>query len=114
MEEIDFLMRLESGGLSVHEGALGIAAQLDEWLHTPVGSIYGNPFWGNRFTRYKHETTDTSMAVIIENEMLCDLRRDLPQIPLAGIRCEPASAQDYKVTFLFEGGEQHSGEVKTQ
>ncbi len=105
MDEIDFLMSVESGGVTTHEGEFSEMAQLDEWLHTPVGSIYGMPYWGNRLSRYKHEPTDDSMAVIIENELLIDLRRDLPNLKLSGIRCDPTGIQDYKIQFFTQNSE---------
>lgn len=101
MNEVDFLMRVESGGIATHEGLEGYIAQLDEWLNTPRGTVYGNPTWGNRFFRYKHQPTDESMGVIIENEIIFDLRRDLPDVPLAGIRCDPDGIQDYSIQFLL-------------
>lgn len=104
MDEIDFLMRVTSGGVTTYEDADALIAQLDEWLNTPRGSIYGRPDWGNLFIRYKHQPTDDSTAVIIENEILPVLKRDLPALRIGGLRCDPDGVQDYTINFMTNAG----------
>lgn len=104
MDEIDFLMRVTAGGLSTSSGNDAKLARLDEWLNTPRGSIYGRPNWGNIFTKYKHQPTDESTAVIIENESLPILRVDLPDVRILGIRCDPGGIQDYILSIMTDSG----------
>ncbi|EKN4689560.1 hypothetical protein ABF236_003563 [Yersinia ruckeri] len=107
MNEIDCLLRIDADGLSLCLGTnKALPARLEEWLRTPIGSIYGLPEWGNPLAEFKHEPTNQFVAVFIENRLVSKLRTDLPEIQLSGIRCTPASdAKDmYLISFQMQTG----------
>ncbi|PLR30231.1 hypothetical protein CYR55_22370 [Chimaeribacter californicus] len=87
MKEIDHLMTLESNGLKEYGGELqSKAAQLREWLDTPVGSVYGLPGWGCILNQFKHEPTNQAhVQVTIECQLLQKLAEDLPNLKITGI-----------------------------
>ena len=107
MNEIDCLLRTDADGLSLLLGAnKALPARLEEWLRTPVGSIYGLPEWGNELADFKHEPPSQNVAVFIENRLVSKLRTDLPEVQLSGIRCSLASdVKDmYVISFLTPAG----------
>ncbi|MGL5103061.1 MAG: hypothetical protein ACRC6N_11130 [Plesiomonas sp.] len=112
LNEIDCLMRVDSGGVIINLGAKkAIPSQLDEWLRTPVGSIYGLPEWGHPLADFRHEPTDETVAVFIENKIVSKLRNDLPNVAISGIRCVPNSSEIdmYNIIFLLPTGEYSIG-----
>ncbi|MDE1486454.1 hypothetical protein KKI95_14400 [Xenorhabdus bovienii] len=107
MNEIDCLLRIDAGGLTLKSGeSEALPARLEEWLRTPIGSIYGLPEWGNPLVEFKHEPTNQLVSVFIENRLISKLRTDIPEINLSGIRCAPASdvIDMYVITFQIQTG----------
>ncbi|HHA1396849.1 hypothetical protein [Enterobacter soli] len=87
MKEIDHLMTLGTNGLKQYSGQLeSKAAMLREWLDTPVGSVYGNPGWGNILSQFKHEPTNLAhVQAAMESRLLTKLSEDLPDLKVNGI-----------------------------
>lgn len=108
--EIDALMRVDAGGVIVKEGASDTNfMRLEEWLRTPLGSVYGLPSWGNTLQRYKHEPIDPDngnlVEVAIENDLVTKLRQDLPSIQLQQVRCEAITEDILNIRFVMAEGE---------
>lgn len=107
MKEIDYLMRVDAGGvITFEDDPEAKQARLDEWFGTPEGSIYGIPSWGNPIGEYKHEPTSQDyLAVLIESHLISKIRTDLPEVDLQGINCYPANGlpqYDGKGGFVVE------------
>ena len=87
MQEIDHLMTLNTSGVKTYKSAVeALAERFREWLNTPVGSIWGNPGWGNILGEFQHEPTSLShVQVAIENRLLAKLKVDLPEVSIKSI-----------------------------
>lgn len=85
--EIDYLMGLTSTGLKTYSTELDAkAAMLQEWIDTPVGSVYGMPGWGNILSEFKHDPIGSShVQVALESRLLRKLSEDLPALNIKGI-----------------------------
>lgn len=110
LNEIDALMRVDAGGVVVKEGAANTNfMRLEEWLRTPMGSVYGLPSWGNPMQRYKHEPIGSEnshlVEVAIENDLVTKLRQDLPSIQLQQVRCEAISEDMLNIRFVMSESE---------
>lgn len=79
-QTIDYLMNLNEQGVVVHTDSDVILNDITEWLDTPVGSIFGNPSWGNELATFKHENMNDDLAISAENSISRGLTRDLPAI----------------------------------
>lgn len=107
MNEIDALMRTDAGGVIIYEGDNAAQlAQFDEWLRTPVGSVWGLPSFGNTLADFRHEPSGNSTEIAIEAALISKLRQDLPDLTLRGIRCTTITNEFdlYFVQFLFPFG----------
>lgn len=107
--EIDGLLRVDAGGVIVMEGAeKADQARLDEWLRTPIGSIYGLPSWGNPLANFKHEPIGSERSylveVAIENSLIKKLRIDLPSVRILQVRCQAISEDMLEIGFGMPGG----------
>ncbi|MEY8773019.1 hypothetical protein AB6T85_21650 [Erwinia sp. ACCC 02193] len=110
MNEIDSLLRVTGEGVSVKLGdSEAQEAQIEEWLHTPQGSIYGLPGWGNPLQKYKHEPMNTFTEVAIENDMVTSLKRDIPDVELTGIRIEAIEKDLFYLTIGLPSGDYSTG-----
>lgn len=87
MREIDHLMTLYTGGMKTYGSEIeALGERFREWLNTPVGSIWGNPAWGNILPVFKHEpTTKSHIQVAMENRLLSKLRSDLPEMNIRNV-----------------------------
>jgi hypothetical protein len=107
MNEIDSLMRTDFGGVVIYEGEnASKVAQFDEWLHTPAGSVWGLPTFGNTMKDFKHEPSGNATEIAIEAAMITKLNIDLPELGLLGIRCNTATGffDLYEISFIFPFG----------
>ncbi|EPH3081395.1 hypothetical protein ACR2SE_28835 (plasmid) [Citrobacter freundii] len=107
--EIDGLLRVDAGGVIVMEGAdKADQARLDEWLRTPIGSIYGLPSWGNPLVNFKHEPLGSEKSVFvevaIENALIKKLRIDLPSLRVFQVRCAALSVDMLEIIFAMPSG----------
>lgn len=110
MNEIDSLLRVTGEGVSVKLGDNEAQeAKIEEWLHTPQGSIYGLPGWGNPLQKYKHEPMNTFTEVAIENDMVTSLKRDIPDVELTGIRIEAIEKDLYYLSIGLPWGDYSTG-----
>lgn len=87
MQEIDHLMKLNTSGIKTYKSAVeALAERFREWLNTPVGSVWGNPGWGNILGEFQHEPTSLShVQVAMENKLMAKLKVDLPEISIQSI-----------------------------
>jgi hypothetical protein len=87
LQEIDHLMTLTTNGIKTYETATeAYAEELREWMNTPVGSVYGKPWWGTIIGQFKHEPTNQShIQVAIQNRMYQKISEDLPNLQIQGI-----------------------------
>lgn len=88
MAEINHLMALDAGELTVHlSDDEAQIAQINLWLDTPKGEYWGRPEWGNRFAMFKHEPIGDAetFSATFENLLLLDIRQDLPFISVQSI-----------------------------
>lgn len=91
-KEIDYLMGMSESGVITYSDADADVNNVLEWLDTPKGSIYGRPEWGNEFVKFKHEPTNSEVtAMNIEFNVIQTITRDLPNIVLVSIFCEPST-----------------------
>ncbi|MCX8979198.1 hypothetical protein NLN92_14390 [Citrobacter portucalensis] len=104
MNEIDSRLRVDVSGVVLFLEEKAMPAQLEEWLRTPQGSVWGWPSWGNPLARFKHEPMNDYTAVAIENFLIDKLEQDLPDLPLSGVRCNPVSDDLYQIYFYFQSG----------
>jgi hypothetical protein len=107
MNEIDALMRTDAGGVIIYEGdAASQVAEFDEWLRTPVGSVWGLPGWGNNLADFKHEPSGNSTEIAVETALMTKLAQDLPSLKLLAIRCNTVTDHFdlYTVSFVFPFG----------
>ncbi len=110
IHEIDGMLRVDAGGVILSEGEAEVSyTRLEEWLRTPMGSVYGLPSWGNPLKNYKHEpigsTTSFLVEVAIENALIQKLRVDLPGIKIMQIRCEAVTEDMLGIWFVMPSGE---------
>ena len=87
MQEVDHLMTVTTAGVKTYSRAVeALAERFREWLNTPVGSVWGNPGWGNILPQFKHEPTGMShVQIAIENRLLSKLKTDLPELGISSI-----------------------------
>jgi hypothetical protein len=108
LREIDPLLRVNESGVIIKEGEENAwMVRLEEWLRTPVGSVWGLPHWGNPIAEFKHEPIgeeSTHVDVAIENRLATKLRSDLPGLGLQAIRCEALSQDQVLVSFYTRNG----------
>lgn len=105
--EIDYLMSLdESGVILLEDEAEAIANNIKEWMDTPRGQIYGNPNWGHDFGKFKHEPHNETTAVGIEGMILTGLPRDVANVSIYAIWCEPdpVALDKYNVEVVTNAG----------
>lgn len=110
--EIDAFLDVDENGIVLAEGESDAwIARLEEWLRTPLGSVYGLPSWGNNMAEFKHEpigsTTNQFIEVAIEARLMTKLRTDLPGIALLGVECHAISEDQLQLNFNI-GGSIHS------
>lgn len=103
MNEIDYLMRLDQGGVIEFGGNDGAIAQIREWLDTPQGQVWGKPQWGNLLSQFKHEPMDEITEVAMENTIMLTIKSDLPRIDIGGIRVKCLDIDAYKITIMANG-----------
>ncbi|TMO87700.1 hypothetical protein [Pseudoalteromonas ruthenica] len=99
IEDIDYLMKLDSGGVVVHQDSSVYVNNIYEWLDTKEGTVFGWPAWGNALDSYKHENLTTDLEVPIENHVLRKMRVDLPHIPVSGVRAEVLDFDHYLLSI---------------
>ncbi|EPK7688524.1 TPA: hypothetical protein ACGFA2_004472 [Serratia marcescens] len=101
MNEIDSLLRVSGEGVNVKIGDVeAMQARIEDWLHTPEGSVYGLPEYGNPLPRYKHEPLDSVHTLVaIENEIIIKMMSDIADLKLTGIRIEPAEIDVFVLTI---------------
>lgn len=92
-DEIDYLMRLNESGVIVHEGEDAAANNVTEWMDTPVGHVYGNPRWGNRFASFRHAPPSEAVEIGLENMIVTDLPRDVAGVVVRGVRCSASGTE---------------------
>lgn len=89
--EVSYLMDLNESGVITYDNRHADLNNLAEWLDTPRGSIYGVPEWGNELANFKHEPTGSmAVAIAIEFSVIKGVMRDLPNIVIDSIYCEPS------------------------
>jgi hypothetical protein len=102
------MLRVNESGVVINEGDKeSWMVRLEEWLLTPVGTVYGLPHWGNPIAEFKHEPIgegSSHVEVAIENRLAKKLRADLPGLNLQAIRCESISEDKISVAFYAKGG----------
>ncbi|GAB1077441.1 MULTISPECIES: hypothetical protein [Shewanella] len=106
--EIEYLMSLSESGVRVMQGAAADLNKVAEWLDTPRGSVYGLPSWGNELKQFQHEPTNSSdTAVNIEFHIINGLTRDIPEIVIQSIFCEPHPVEPdrFLITIGLPSGE---------
>ncbi|WP_241647059.1 hypothetical protein [Rosenbergiella metrosideri] len=108
INEIDPLVRADANGIIQQDGSAAWMARLEEWLHTPIGSIYGAPAWGSPLNEFKHEPIGSVdnhvLEVAIESRVAKKLNEDMPGFALQAIRCESLSIDQIKISFVSAGG----------
>lgn len=107
MNEIDSQLRTDAGGVIIYEGDnASQIAQFDEWMRTPIGSVWGMPGWGNTMADFKHAPSGNSTEIAIEASLMTKLRIDLPDLKLQAIRCNTVTGffDLYSVSFIFPFG----------
>ncbi|HBM2815727.1 TPA: hypothetical protein LU109_003639 [Enterobacter hormaechei subsp. xiangfangensis] len=107
MNEIDSQMRTDAGGVIIYEGdEASQVAQFDEWLRTPMGSVWGLPSWGNNLDDFRHEPSGNSTEIAIECALMTKIRQDLPDLGLQAIRCNSVTGvfDLYQISFVFPFG----------
>ncbi|KYP93964.1 hypothetical protein WB60_02130 [bacteria symbiont BFo2 of Frankliniella occidentalis] len=106
--EIDPFARADANGIVQAQGGRAWMMRLEEWLHTPIGSIYGAPAWGSPLDEFKHEpigsTESHVFEVAIENRISKKLNEDMPGFALQAIRCEAIDINSVKISFVAEAG----------
>lgn len=107
--EIDSRLRTDESGIVIAEGQADTwMTRLDEWLRTPVGSVYGLPSWGNPMEEFKHEPIGSGnnhiIEVVIEGRLTTKLREDLPGLGLQAVRCAAVSEDQFQISFYANGG----------
>jgi hypothetical protein len=107
MAEINHLMALDAGELTVHlSDDEAQIAQINLWLDTPKGQYWGRPAWGNRFSMFKHEPVGdaNTFSAIFENLLLLDIRQDLPFISVQSIGVVRLEFDRVELTLLTSQG----------
>jgi len=106
--EIDPFARADANGITQEEGSAAWMARLEEWLHTPIGSIFGAPSWGNPLEEFKHEPIGSVdnhvLEVAIESRVAKKINEDMPGFGLQAIRCESVGIDQVKISFASSGG----------
>ena len=102
--EIDSLLRVDANGIILYLNEQAMPAQLEEWLRTPEGTVWGWPSFGNPMRRFKHEPTNENAAVMLEGFLIDKLNTDIPDFPLMGVRCNPVEADLYQILFYHQSG----------
>lgn len=97
MNEIDSLLRVTGEGVTVKLGDVeAMQARIEDWLHTPEGSVYGYPSFGNPLAKYKHETLDSVHTLVaMENDIIIKMMTDIADLTLEGIRIEPVEIDTF-------------------
>lgn len=106
MREIDHLMTLYTGGMKTYGSDVeALGERFREWLNTPVGSIWGNPGWGNILPEFKHAPTNQShIQVAMENRLLTKLRSDLPEMNIRNVRITEEEIDLLKISLGVSQG----------
>ncbi|WP_429169405.1 hypothetical protein [Aeromonas hydrophila] len=86
-DEIDYLLAMDESGVIIHENDAAVLNNVAEWMDTPVGHVYGNPAWGNRFAAFRHEPPSEAVEIGIENMVVTDMPRDVVGVVVRGVRC---------------------------
>ena len=86
MDELDFLLSVDSGGLEIHTEGQAVNNNIAEWLDTPEGTIANNVSWGHNLKPYQYEPEGEETAVLIEMAIISKLPRDVKGVNIAGIR----------------------------
>lgn len=106
--EVEYLMSLSESGVQVMSGAAADLNKVAEWLDTPRGTVYGNPSWGNELKQFQHEPTNSSStAVNIEFHIIEGISRDIPDLVIQHIYCQPhpEDSDKYLITIGLPSGE---------
>ena len=100
VDEIDYLLSIDASGLIIHSGSDILMNQLSEWIDTPVGSVWGNPGWGNTLTQYRHLPPSSATSASIESSIIIKLPRDLPRIAVNKVQVEVVGVDTYRINLF--------------
>jgi len=105
--EINYLMSLdESGVVMFDDEGEAMANNIQEWMDTPRGQVYGNPDWGHDFNSFRHEPHNETTAIGLENMILNGLPRDVQGVKIYSILCNPDTSvmDQYNVNIVTNAG----------
>lgn len=104
MREIDFLLNVNSLGVVVFEDGEAAMNDIREWILTPVGDIYGMPWWGNSLYMFRHYPANELLEIQIESHIATKLPVDIPFVTIKGIRVLAQGVDDIVVTINTSHG----------
>jgi len=87
LEEYDFLITTDAGGIKQYKDIPALNNNIGEWFQTPQGTMADMPQWGNLLHRYKHAPIDEHIATQIEIEIAKKMERDITGISVYQIKC---------------------------
>ncbi|WP_070962876.1 hypothetical protein [Vibrio sonorensis] len=102
--EFSHLLETEDGELVVFDDAQSEGEQVRFWLNTPQGQVWGKPWWGNPFAKFRHEPLDENLQADITMDVLADLKRDLPHISIRDILVEQIDTDAALITLVTKKG----------
>lgn len=101
--ELDFLLNIDEAGLITASGSGADLECIKEWLSTSVGSVYGNPSWGNEINKYRHSPQSIMTEISIESSIL-KIRNDIENMSNINVHCKTLSKDQYAIIINTKSG----------
>lgn len=101
--EINVNLDIVNGALNVSEGSQAVLESIRWWLSAPMGSVWGNPAFGNKLIMFKHDPIGSQLEIAIEAHIFNKMTKDLPLIKIEAIRVEALNKGEFLLTIEANG-----------
>ncbi|MET4696652.1 hypothetical protein [Endozoicomonas lisbonensis] len=104
MNELDYLLGLDSQGIKTHSQAEALNNRIRDWFANPVGTIADQPEWGSNHQYFQFSAEGSDTEAMMEMTLIPKLRMDLKGISIRGVRVSWQSIHECMVTLLHQFG----------
>lgn len=101
--EVRASLDIVNGALAVSEGQSAVLESIYWWLQTPIGSVWGNPAFGNKLAMFKHDPIGNQLEVAIEAHIFDKMSKDLPLVKIEAIRVIALKTNEYLLKIMANG-----------
>ena len=104
MNELDYLLGLDSQGIKTHSQEEALNNRIRDWFANPVGTIADRPEWGSNHQDFQFSPEGSNTEAMMEMSLISKMRMDLKGISIRGVRVSWQSIHECTVTLLHQFG----------